>query len=319
MSAAVSTKGVKRARWAPVGVPGQAEPPGRGRWIDGDHGHVRVVLVHREQRQHRVGQPAGDATLDRGVVVGAEDVVRLVGEAAEAVVDGQLATGVAEPDHREAGDLLDAHRSAGGLRGVGRGHEHHRVVEQPSGLEGEVVVHRQLDERDVEVARLDLAQQVVAVVGLVERQLDARPLGPEGPQEAGEDLRADALDRPDPQLAPVAGLERPQVGGGGVDPGQHGSGVDEQRVARRGELDRPGAAGPVEQRRSHDALERGDLLADRGLGVPQPLGGPAERARLGHRHQGHEVAQLDRRPGKLERGTGLGDRCSSSSHDGHQS
>src|SRR5581483_6954420 len=41
---------------------------------------------------------------------------------------------------------------------------------------------------------------------------------------------------------------------------------------------------------------RGDLLADRGLGVAEPGGRPAERALLGHRLQGREVADLDPQP-----------------------
>ena len=45
-----------------------------------------------------------------------------------------------------------------------------------------------------------------------------------------------------------------------------------------------------------DALEGGDLLADRRLGVAELEGGAAERARPGHRLERREVPHLDAEP-----------------------
>jgi hypothetical protein len=39
-------------------MPCEPETTGRGFGPDGDDGHVRIVLVHREQRQHGVGRDA---------------------------------------------------------------------------------------------------------------------------------------------------------------------------------------------------------------------------------------------------------------------
>ena len=82
-----------------------------------------------------------------------------------------------------------------------------------------------LDERDVDVAGLDGADQLLAVPGLTQHDLDAGPLRPEGADEAGEDLGADARQRSHPQLALFARGQRPQVGGGGTDAGEDGPGV----------------------------------------------------------------------------------------------
>jgi hypothetical protein len=51
-------------------------------------------------------------------------------------------------------------------------------------------------------------------------------------------------------------------------------------------------AAPLQQPHSDDALKRPDLLAERGLGVPEPSGGARKRALFGHRRQGCEMAQL---------------------------
>lgn len=53
-----------------------------------------------------------------------------------------------------------------------------------------------------------------------------------------------------------------------------------------GEADRPAPAQAVEQRRAHDPLQRGDLLADRGLRVAEQVRRGPERAVLGDRSQG---------------------------------
>ena len=132
--------------------------------------------------------------------------------------------------------------------------------------------------------------------GLAQHDLDAGPLRPEGAEEAGEDLGADARQRSDSQLALFARGQRPQVGGGGTDSGEDGPGVAQQHLPGRREPHRAAAAGALEQRRADDAFEGADLLADRRLGVAELFGGRAEGARLGHGHQGQEVPQLQAGP-----------------------
>jgi hypothetical protein len=56
--------------------------------------------------------------------------------------------------------------------------------------------------------------------------------------------------------------------------------------------ERDAARAPVEQRRAGAALERADLVRERGLGDEQPLRGARERLRLG---DGDQVAQLAQR------------------------
>ena len=57
-----------------------------------------------------------------------------------------------------------------------------------------------------------------------------------------------------------------------------------------------GAAGALDELLADDALERRDLLADRGLRVAEPGGRAAERALRGDRLQGGEVPDLDAEP-----------------------
>jgi hypothetical protein len=73
-------------------------------------------------------------------------------------------------------------------------------------------------------------------------------------------------------------------------------GVPEQQYARLGQRDRPWAAGPVDQPLADDALQRRDLLADRGLRVAELLGRATERAVLRDRLQGDQVTQFESEP-----------------------
>ena len=74
---------------------------------------------------------------------------------------------------------------------------------------------------------------------------------------------------------------------------EHGLGVVEQDLAGRCQLDRAGSAGAVEDGLADDALERGDLLADGGLGEAEAVGGAAEGPLGGHRLQRDEVLDLE--------------------------
>ena len=59
---------------------------------------------------------------------------------------------------------------------------------------------------------------------------------------------------------------------------------------------RRGPPGPLDEPLADHALERLDLLADRGLRVSEPLRGAAERALLGHRLERGQMPQFDPEP-----------------------
>ncbi len=82
-------------------------------------------------------------------------------------------------------------------------------------------------------------------------------------QQAGQHLGAHALHRADAQPAPLTGRDRGDIGRCAAQAGQHGAGVLGEHGAGLGGLDGARTAGPVEQGGAGDALERGDLLADR--------------------------------------------------------
>ena len=72
--------------------------------------------------------------------------------------------------------------------------------------------------------------------------------------------------------------QRLQVGLRGLEPRDDRVRVAEEQLAGLGQRDGPWAAGALDELLADDSLERRDLLADRGLGVPEPLGGPPEGA-----------------------------------------
>src|SRR5918993_3693804 len=106
------------------------------------------------------------------------------------------------------GDVADADHALSGLVGSRGGHEHHRVVEQAADLQRSRLLLADLDEGDVDIADLDGTDQICGLPGLTQHDLDSRPLRPEGPEEAGEDLGTDARKYSHPQLTLLAGGHR---------------------------------------------------------------------------------------------------------------
>ena len=80
---------------------------------------------------------------------------------------------------------------------LGRHEQHVRIAQELSVSNGPSS-ERQHREREVEVAALDEPEQVVVGCGLGQLELDAGPGGQEAAHHAGEHLRADALEGPDP-------------------------------------------------------------------------------------------------------------------------
>ncbi len=78
------------------------------------------------------------------------------------------------------------------------------------------------------------------------------------------------------------------------EPREDDVGVLDQRAAGLGEPDAPRR--PLDERRPRLALERRDLLRDRGLRVPEPRRGRAERALARDRLEREQVPNRQRRP-----------------------
>ncbi len=140
---------------------------------------------------------------------------------------------------------------------------------------------------------LDEAEQLLVVGRLRQRDAHLRP----GSEETVHHLREDPLTRTledaDAKRSRLALAERVEIGLGGRDPRRDCTGVGEQEGACLGEGDRLGAARPLDQPVADDPLERGDLLADRRLRIPESRRGLAERALARDRFQSQEVPQLD--------------------------
>jgi hypothetical protein len=199
-------------------------------------------------------------------------------------------------DHRLRPDLLQRRRPLrGGERRIGGGDEHPVVAEQLERLERRVL-ERELDEREVEVPALDAVAEVAVGVGFLQLDLDVGPCSPEAPHHLGQDLRADALKRPDVERTRLACRQRRQIRLGGLQTGDDRLGVLEQDPPRLRQRHRARPARPLDEALADDPLEGGDLLADGGLGVAEPLRRPAERALGRHRFQRGEMAQLDAQP-----------------------
>jgi hypothetical protein len=84
--------------------------------------------------------------------------------------------------------------------------------------------------------------------------------------------------------------------------------VLEQDLTRLGRSD-PLAPPPLDQLGADEALERGHLLRDRRLRVPEQPSGPLERPFLGDRRERRQLAQLHPQPGSRKTGCPGGDRC----------
>jgi hypothetical protein len=82
-------------------------------------------------------------------------------------------------------------------------------------------------------------------------------------------MGSDALIRAEPELADFAVNDRREIGGGGVQARENRLSVSEQHPSGLGEPHRTRPAGPVEHARSHELLQRDDLLAHGGPPTPR--------------------------------------------------
>ena len=118
----------------------------------------------------------------------------------------------------------------------------------------------------------------------------------EPPEQAGDDLRADALERADSETARVASLERGHVRFRGEKPRLDRVRVAQQDLPRLGEGDRSRPSRAFDETEPDDALQGGDLLGDGRLRVAQPLGGAPERALVGDRLERDEMPEVEPEP-----------------------
>ena len=145
-------------------------------------------------------------------------------------------------------------------------------------------------EGDLDLARLQ-ARDALLRLGLDQGELDARvsagELGDrEGHQRGAH--RGEGGDAHAPAAQTGDGLE---LGLGRGDPGEDGVGVLDEGSPGVGQTDAPGSA--IEEDRARLALERGDLLGDRGLRVRERLRRGRERAAGGHLAQDAEALRIE--------------------------
>ena len=117
--------------------------------------------------------------------------------------------------------------------------------------------------------------------------LDVGRRGAEALDDPRHDRQQRRADEVDPQSAGLAGVDPPRGGDRAVELAEQLTGVAQERLAGRGQLDPSARAG--QQRAAELLLELAYLLAQRRLGDVQAGGGAAEMQLLCDRD---EIAQL---------------------------
>ena len=233
-----------------------------------DDGDRLVCRVDREPRDERDAHARGDQRLHGPVVVGAEDDVRLLPDEAQPLLDAPRRPAGAVADQRQLEDLAQRRRLVPRReRRVGGDDEHVRVAHQLDRLE------RARLERETQKLRSTSPRSTSpsSSRSSVDSTSGCRPsaIRRGSSRAAGEDARADGLVRADAQRPGVAGGERLEVGLGRLQARRDALRVAEQQPAGLGQRDRPRPARAVDQALADDALEGGDLLADRRLRVAE--------------------------------------------------
>lgn len=170
------------------------------------------------------------------------------------------------PEHHQrlALQIRDPHAAAPAGPGPGRRRDHHQVLleqldrGQGRGGRGK----RKHHQGQIQGAARQLPYQVVRTA-LLQQQLDAGVQIVEGAQHVGQQPRADAGRRTEPDPAPAQLGQLLDLVPGGVRIGQDAPGQRQQRLARVGQCDVP--AGAAEQLGSQLGLQCPDLLREGGL------------------------------------------------------
>jgi hypothetical protein len=166
------------------------------------------------------------------------------------------------------------------------------ILQERNGLDP-FVRFRVQGERQIEPSAPQAAHDGLDLLDLAQDDLDIGMGLSERPERGRHQLGGSRLGHPDADACPLTAA-------GGVDVGAHGlhlaEGTTSPPVGGRaggGELHGTAAAGPGEQLRAEHSLQRGDLVRDRRLGVPELRGGTAERAEVGNRDERPQLAEAD--------------------------
>ena len=127
-------------------------------------------------------------------------------------------------------------------------------------------------------------------VQLGDHQLERGMVAAQGDQRRGQQRLDGAGERPDPHRAGQPGARGGQPGVGRLQRGQHGLGVPDQGHPGGREADAP--AGVLQQRHARIALQRGELLGDRGRRVGAGLRDRGDRAQVGQVAQQPQAADV---------------------------
>ena len=152
---------------------------------------------------------------------------------------------------------------------------------------GDVAVDAPVEEDEVEVVEAGRVGLLLEQPDLAAGVAVAQPL-----HDLREDHVRHALERAEVD-APVTGLEPVDGGGEARRLRQQVAPVREHHRAEGRDAHPFRPAGPVEDRAADGLLQRGDLLADRRLGVAEAERRPSERTLVGYRGEGGEVPQFD--------------------------
>ena len=143
---------------------------------------------------------------------------------------------------------------------------------------------------------LHLVEQLEVAGGLMDLEAQVRVRLGHTRRHPREHPDAHALVRAHAERARVALAERLELSLRDPKARQNRLRVLEQQRPRLGQPDGPAPPGPVDERLADQALQRRDLLADRGLRVPELVRGAPERPGRGDRLERRQIAQLQPQP-----------------------
>jgi hypothetical protein len=147
-----------------------------------------------------------------------------------------------------------------------------------------------VDDGEVDLAELERRQRRLGLE-LGEQDLGAGMAGGEGGHRAGDERRRRRRERGQADAAAHLAIAGGELGLGRLELGEHPLGPPDEQVSGGGEDDAPPLA--LEERDPDLALERGEVLGDRGRRVPERVGRGGDGAALGELAQHVESADVE--------------------------
>ena len=172
---------------------------------------------------------------------------------------------------------------------AGRCHQDDALLDQRPGQEAVQQLRMERAEHDVDLAGIQVAQQVRDQPG-AERERDPGIAAAEPRERPRQVQRSQYQGRPDADVAASYRGQLGQVGAGLVELAEHGADPGQEQLPGVGERDPAGGA--LEQRGPELGLQPPDLRRDRGLRDAQLLGRAAEAAAAHDRLEVGELPQL---------------------------